>query len=81
MSAIEEDKAEIYQFLILNTIKALNNNDDIIQKKVYRIIEILKDFDKIFFIDNWENYFRDIYHYRNNILVINNNKGLYNEES
>ena len=81
MSAIEEDKAEIYQFLILNTIKALNNNDDIIKKKVYRIIEILKDFDKIFFINNWENYFRDIYHYRNNILVINNNKGSYNEES
>ena len=80
MTAIEEDRAEIYQFLILNTFNALNHKDFIIKNKVYRIIEILKEFDKMFFDDNWENYFRDIYHYRNNILVINNNKVLYNEE-
>ena len=79
MSAIEEDKAEIYQFLMINTFNALNNKDVIIQKKVYRIIEFLKEFDKIFFVDNWKNYFRDIYHYRNNILFINNNKDIYNE--
>ena len=79
MSAIEEDKAEIYQFLMINTFNALNNKDVIIQKKVYRIIEFLKEFDKIFFVDNWENYFRDIYHYRNNILIINNKKDIYNQ--
>ena len=79
MSAIEEDKAEIYQFLMINTFNALNNKDVIIQKKVYRIIEFLKEFDKIFFVDNWENYFRNIYHYRNNVLFINNNKDIYNE--
>ena len=79
MTAIEEDRAEIYQFLILNTFNALNHKDFIIKNKVCRIIEILKEFDKMFFDDNWENYFRDIYHYRNNILFINNNKDIYNE--
>lgn len=45
-SALEEDRAEIYQYLIGCPDEALNNKDEIVQKKVKRIRDFVMKFDK-----------------------------------
>ena len=45
-TALEEDRAEIYQYLISCPDEALNNNDIIVSKKAKRIKEFLNNFDK-----------------------------------
>ena len=45
-TALEEDRAEIYQYLISCPDEALNNNDIIVSKKAKRIKEFLNKFDK-----------------------------------
>ena len=45
-SALEEDRAEIYQCLISCPDEALNNNDIIVSKKAKRIKKFLNEFDK-----------------------------------
>ena len=45
-TALEEDRAEIYQYLISCPDEALNNNDIIVSKKAKRIQEFLNNFDK-----------------------------------
>ena len=44
-SGLEEDKAEIYQYLIGCPDEALNNKDEIVMKKVRRIQEFINQFD------------------------------------
>ena len=44
-SALEEDKAEIYQYLIGCPDEALNNKDEIVMKKCRRIQEFINQFD------------------------------------
>ena len=45
-TALEEDRAEIYQYLISCPDEALNNNDIIVSKKAKRIQKFLNNFDK-----------------------------------
>ena len=45
-TALEEDRAEIYQYLISCPDEALNNNDIIVSKKAKRIQNFLNSFDK-----------------------------------
>ena len=45
-TALEEDRAEIYQYLISCPDEALNNNDIIVSKKAKRIQNFLNNFDK-----------------------------------
>ena len=45
-TALEEDRAEIYQYLISCPDEALNNNDIIVSKKAKRIQQFLNNFDK-----------------------------------
>ncbi len=45
-SALEEDKAEIYQYLIGCPDEALHNKDDIVKKKALRIQKFINDFNQ-----------------------------------
>ena len=44
-TGLEEDRAEIYQYLIGDPDEALNNKDEIVRKKVKRIQEFVNKFD------------------------------------
>lgn len=55
-SALEEDRAEVYQYLIGSPDEALNHKDEIVKKKANRIKEVLCKFDKDG-IGNPDNYF------------------------
>ena len=44
-TGLEEDRAEIYQYLIGDPDEALNNKDEIVRKKVMRIQEFVNKFD------------------------------------
>ena len=45
-TALEEDRAEIYQYLVGCPDEALNNKDEIVKKKAKRIQEFINDLDK-----------------------------------
>ncbi len=45
-TGIEEDKAEIYQFLMVSPTRAFKHEDEIINKKVFYIANFLKEFDQ-----------------------------------
>ncbi|MCQ2819741.1 MAG: hypothetical protein MJ252_20950 [archaeon] len=64
-SALEEDRAEIYQYLIGCPDEALNHKDEIIKKKSYRIKEVLCNFDKDGIGDPTNNFFSNLKDYRN----------------
>lgn len=63
-TGIEEDKAEIYQYLISNPSDALKNPDEIIQTKVRYILQFLKDFDEEGFGNKEQNFISDLVDFR-----------------
>ncbi len=46
MSALEEDRAEIYQYLIGCPDEALNHKDEIVKRKAKRIRQVISEFDE-----------------------------------
>ena len=63
-SALEEDRAEIYQYLISCPDEALNNNDIIVSKKAKRIQKFLNEFDKKGIGDEKNNFWANLIDYR-----------------
>ena len=56
-AGIEEDKAEIFQFIMNSPYKAFRHEDEIVTKKVFYIAIFLKEFDKESMGDNENDYF------------------------
>ena len=63
-SALEEDRAEIYQYLISCPDEALNNNDVIVSKKAKRIQKFLNGFDEDGMGNNKTNFWANLIDYR-----------------
>ena len=63
-SALEEDRAEIYQYLISCPDEALNNNDVIVSKKAKRIQKFLNEFDSKGIGDEKNNFWANLIDYR-----------------
>ena len=63
-TALEEDRAEIYQYLISCPDEALNNKDIIVSKKAERIKEFINDFDPEGFGDPENNFWSNLIDYR-----------------
>ena len=63
-SALAEDRAEIYQYLISCPDEALNNNDKIVSKKAKRIQDFLNNFDKDGVGNEKTNYWANLIDYR-----------------
>lgn len=68
-TGIEEDKAEIYQFIMTSPDKAFKHEDEIVNEKVFYIANFLKEFDKECIGDRDNDYFaalnkhRELYPY------------------
>lgn len=56
-TGIEEDKAEIFQFIISDPDKAFQHEDEIVNKKVFYVANFLKRFDEVGFGDNQNDFF------------------------
>lgn len=67
-TALEEDRAEIYQYLMGCPDEALNNKDMIVQKKVKRIKEFIMKFDSKGIGNKKKNYFGNLMDFRNKIV-------------
>lgn len=67
-SALEEDRAEIYQYLIGCPDEALNNKDEIVQKKVKRIRDFVMKFDKKGIGNPKHNFFANLMDFRTKIV-------------
>ncbi len=67
-TALEEDRAEIYQYLISCPDEALNNNDVIVRKKAKRIQEFLNNFDKKGVGNLKNNFWANLIDYRQNYV-------------
>ena len=63
-SALEEDRAEIYQYLISCPDEALNNNDVIVSKKAKRLQNFLNEFDKKGMGNEKKNFWANLIDYR-----------------
>ena len=63
-TALEEDRAEIYQYLISCPDEALNNNDIIVSKKAKRIQNFLNNFDKEGVGNSKTNFWANLIDYR-----------------
>ena len=63
-SALEEDRAEIYQYLISCPDEALNNNDVIVSKKAKRIQNFINEFDNKGIGDEKNNFWSNLIDYR-----------------
>ena len=63
-TALEEDRAEIYQYLISCPDEALNNNDVIVSKKAKRIQKFLNGFDEDGMGNNKTNFWANLIDYR-----------------
>lgn len=63
-SALEEDRAEIYQYLIGCPDEAVNNKDEIVRKKVVRIRDFITGFDKKGIGNKKNNFFANLMDYR-----------------
>ena len=63
-TALEEDRAEIYQYLISCPDEALNNNDIIVSKKAKRIQNFLNNFDKDGVGNSKNNFWANLIDYR-----------------
>ncbi len=63
-SALEEDRAEIYQYLISCPDEALNNNDVIVAKKAKRIQNFLNEFDEEGVGNEKNNFWANLIDYR-----------------
>ena len=67
-SALEEDKAEIYQYLIGCPDEALNNKDEIVMKKAQRIQEFVNQFDKKGIGKKEKNFWGNLMDFRSNFV-------------
>ena len=65
-SALEEDRAEIYQYLISCPDEALNNKDEIVAKKAKRMQNILNKYDLKGVGDLKNNFWSNLIDYRKN---------------
>ena len=63
-SALEEDRAEIYQYLMSCPDEALNNNDIIVSKKAKRMQNFLNEFDRKGVGDEKNNFWANLIDYR-----------------
>lgn len=64
-TAVEEDKAEIYQYLMGDPDEALNNRDLIVQKKAKRIQKFMNDFDTEGMGKSENNFWSNLIDFRN----------------
>lgn len=67
-SALEEDRAEIYQYLIGCPDEALNNKDEIVQQKAKRIKNFIMNFDKKGIGNKKANFFANLMDYRTKFI-------------
>lgn len=67
-SALEEDRAEIYQYLISCPDEALNNNDYIVSNKAKRMQEFLNTFDKKGIGNPKNNFWANLIDFRKNYI-------------
>ena len=67
-SALEEDRAEIYQYLMSCPDEALNNNDIIVSKKAKRMQNFLNEFDSKGIGDEKNNFWANLIDFRQKYL-------------